>query len=273
MRWEDESYVKLYTRDTPTWKAMNWQARCVWPLLMRKLDKAGLMECGELGRSAVALMVELPDEVVIPGLERLEKLGVITWHGTTLEAPKFEEAQEAKKTELLKKRDQRQRARDVARAQAMREASSQPPENIQGVSPGVPQCPKVSPDVPLQTPQTPQPRHPSPAEAAPPAKKPEPARVEEHPPPPDVEWFVWSQGAAEVAVPGRFPEHPPPEYREWYPRATKAVGSPERLAAAWLSWLKDPWAASRRPAFTIKAFIGQNKWREFVPPEVAHESA
>jgi hypothetical protein len=53
MRWPDESYVKLYTRDTPTWRAMAWQARALLPLLMRKVDKAGLMECGSLGRGAI----------------------------------------------------------------------------------------------------------------------------------------------------------------------------------------------------------------------------
>jgi hypothetical protein len=167
MRWEDESYVKLYVRDTPTWKAMNWQARALWPLLMRKLDKAGLLECGSLGRAAVSLMVELPEEVVSPGLASLERLGVIEWHDTTLEAPKFEEAQEAKKTELLKKRDQRQRARDMARAEGLKRRTqppSEPPEIIQGVSPGVPECPKVSPVVPLQTPQTPQPSPDTPAQ-------------------------------------------------------------------------------------------------------------
>lgn len=116
MRWEDESYVKLYVRDTPTWKAMNWQARCLWPLLMRKLDKAGLMDCGALGRDAVPLMVELPPEVVESGLQSLERLGTIVWHGTILEAPKFEEAQEARASDVQRKREQRQRDKDRARA-------------------------------------------------------------------------------------------------------------------------------------------------------------
>lgn len=116
MRWEDESYVKLYTRDTATWFAMNWQAKALLPLLMRRLDKAGLLEFGDAGREAMAGMVGLPWEVVEPGLGSLERLKVIAWHGDTLEMVNFEEAQEARKSDPLRKREQRQRAKDKARS-------------------------------------------------------------------------------------------------------------------------------------------------------------
>lgn len=146
MRWEDEHYVKLYVRDTPTWKAMAWQAKAVWPLLMRKLDKAGLMDCGSLGRRAVALMVDLPDEVVTPGLRSLEELGVIAWHGNTLEAPNFEDAQEAKASDIVRKREERRRAKDKARAAAL-----EAPVITNGVSRGVTPGHAVSrPDSPAQ---------------------------------------------------------------------------------------------------------------------------
>lgn len=171
MRYEDEHYVKLYTRDTPTWKAMTWQAKCLFPLLMRKLDGAGLMECGELGRAAVALMVDLPDDLVSAGLASLERLGVLVWHGTTLEAPKFLEAQEARKSEALKKRDQRQKAKDKAKADGL---ASQEGRTTQLLSHGVPQCPAMSPDVPLQ---------PSPARPLPsPSPSPNLAPVASRPP-------------------------------------------------------------------------------------------
>jgi hypothetical protein len=140
MRFEDEQYVKLYKRDTPTWKAMRWEARALLPLLLRVLDGAGLMECGELGRGAVALMVALPEEVCGPGLVDLERLGVLKWHGNVLEMPKFLEGQEARKTETAKKQGQRQAARDKARAQD--HGITQP------LSHSVPPCPAVSPDVP-----------------------------------------------------------------------------------------------------------------------------
>jgi len=119
MRFEDEHYVKLYTRDTPTWKAMSWQAKALWPLLMRRLDTVGSMDCGELGRvETVSVMTDLPGEVVEPGLKDLERVKVVTWRrGDVLLAPKFIEAQEARKTEKLRKAEERQKARAVLAAQ------------------------------------------------------------------------------------------------------------------------------------------------------------
>lgn len=141
MNWGDEHYVKLYTRDTPTWKALPWQARALWPLLMRKLDGAGLMECGELGRGAVGLMVEMPEDVCSVGLDGLERHGIIVWHDNTLEAPKFLDAQEARKSDVLRKREERQKAKDRARADA---ALAQPRANTNDLSHDVRKRPNLS---------------------------------------------------------------------------------------------------------------------------------
>lgn len=130
MRWPDETYVKLYTRDTPTWKALTWEGRALLPLLMRKLDKAGLLECGQLGRAAVGLMVEMPEAVVIAGLGSLERLGVVVWHGNTLEMPKFEDAQEARASDLQRKREQRARAKDAAKAEAIAQLRENSPVDV-----------------------------------------------------------------------------------------------------------------------------------------------
>lgn len=150
MRWEDESYVKLYTRDTPMWRALCWQAKALLPLVLRVLDKAGLLECGQLGRGAIALMTGLPEEVASVGLADLERVGTLVWHESTciLEMPNFEAAQEARKSDLQRKRDERQRAKDKARLQVG--------GKTQGVSHDVTRRPQLSHDVTLQTPQTPQ---------------------------------------------------------------------------------------------------------------------
>lgn len=143
MRWEDENWVKLYTRDTPTWKAMCWQARALLPLLLRVFDRAGLMECGELGRSAVPLMVGLPEDVALTGLADLERLGSVIWHGNVLEMPKYEEAQEARSSDLVRKREQRQRDKDKARAEARKSVAA--PDESKGVD-----NPKSQPSVTLK---------------------------------------------------------------------------------------------------------------------------
>ena len=34
MRWEDERYVRVYTRDTPEWCLLSWEARALFLLLL-----------------------------------------------------------------------------------------------------------------------------------------------------------------------------------------------------------------------------------------------
>lgn len=117
MDWSDESYVKLYTRDTVTWRSWPWQARAVWPSLMRKLDGAGLMPAGRLDMTrAVAVMIEMPVEVVEVALDALLADGTIETVAGGLLAPKFLEAQEARKNDRLRAAEYRGRARAIAKA-------------------------------------------------------------------------------------------------------------------------------------------------------------
>ena len=40
MRFEDERFVRVYTRDTIAWLAMRWESRTVLSMLFRKVDRA-----------------------------------------------------------------------------------------------------------------------------------------------------------------------------------------------------------------------------------------
>lgn len=144
MRFEDEQYVKVYKRDTATWKAMNWQGRAIISLLIRKADGAGLMETSSLGRvEGVSALIDMPPEVVAAGLDSLVRLKVVQWlKGDILLLPRYVEAQEARKTESAKKRGQRETARDAARAQES--------GILEDVSHDVPPRPAASQPVPLQ---------------------------------------------------------------------------------------------------------------------------
>ncbi len=117
MRWEDEHYVKMYTRDSATWLMMPWQSRALLPLLMRKVDAAGLLPLGSDHVAALAALTGTPCDFVSPGFEGLQKFGVISMHGNVLEVPNFVAAQEARKTAQLRKRDERERAKAAARAE------------------------------------------------------------------------------------------------------------------------------------------------------------
>lgn len=118
MNWEDENYCKLYTRDTPTWLMLPWQGRALLPLMVRKCDGAGIIDTGARELDALALTVMMPREVVEVGLAALLEAGVVARISGGLELPNYIAAQEARKTDAQKKRDQRSKHRDFRRAEA-----------------------------------------------------------------------------------------------------------------------------------------------------------
>lgn len=130
MDFANESYVRLYTRDTMTWKRFNWQAKAVVPLLLRKLDRSGVLELAGLEPAeAVALAIELPLEVVAEAMPVLFKLEVFEVHGDVLVEPKFIEAQECIKSDKLRAKEYRVRRRS--------QAMGEPSQNVTGESQGV----------------------------------------------------------------------------------------------------------------------------------------
>jgi len=116
LRWEDERYVRLYTRDTVAWRMLPWEAKALWPLILRKLDRAGLMPLEGHGAAGLAAIVELPVAVVEVGLSALEKDGCVRLVAGVLVSPNFIEAQEAAQSDIQRKREQRARDRDLAAA-------------------------------------------------------------------------------------------------------------------------------------------------------------
>lgn len=116
-RWEDERYVRLYTRDTVGWKMLPWQGKALLSLLFRKVDRAGLLDVGEHGVEGLAALVELPFEIVEVGVAALLKSRTIKWtgdRGQVLFIPNFLPAQEAHSSDAQRKRDQRERAAAAA---------------------------------------------------------------------------------------------------------------------------------------------------------------
>jgi len=133
MNFEDERYVRVYVRDTVTWKLMGWQARCLLPLLLRKVDRAGCVDLDGAGAEGVAALVEIPLEVAEPGFKSLLARGVVEVRGDTLIFPKFMAAQEAKQSDKVRQQESRARKRDtVLRRDSVTERDSQ----SQTVTPG-----------------------------------------------------------------------------------------------------------------------------------------
>jgi hypothetical protein len=112
MDWANERYVRLYTRDTPEWLCMDWQGRALWPLLIRKVDRSGVLAT-RLGSRGVAALVGLPVEVVDVGMTALLADGCLRDHQLGFVIPNFIEAQETPQSDTQRKRDSRERRRVV----------------------------------------------------------------------------------------------------------------------------------------------------------------
>lgn len=116
MNFEDERYVRVYTRKTFTTKTLGWEGRLVFWSLLVEVDRAGVLETG--GREpalVVAAMCDLPLEVARVGIARCLELGAVEVSDRGMVIPRFIEAQEAKQSDKARQRESRGR-----RAAAMR---------------------------------------------------------------------------------------------------------------------------------------------------------
>ena len=114
MRWESEIWRKLYIRDTHTWRRWGWQARCLFPLLLRAVDRAGLWECSSVEEAPadLAAYVGVPEDLAIEGLSQMQSTGTIsvtpTTEGAVVRIVKFLDAQEARMSEGLRSKLRRE---------------------------------------------------------------------------------------------------------------------------------------------------------------------
>jgi hypothetical protein len=114
MRWSDERWVKVYTRDTPEWAAVSLGARGLFYELTRKVDAAGVLNLGRKGVAALAAVVRATPKQVAPLLAELLEDGCVVQKGELLVIPNFVEAQGAVASDAERKRRERERDRDLA---------------------------------------------------------------------------------------------------------------------------------------------------------------
>ena len=116
MDWENERYVRVYTRDTIDWVALGWEAQSLFLQLVRKVDRSGIIELGRHGVRGVAGLVGMPTDVVERSIAILTEDGCVEMSGGRLLIPNFMEAQEAKQSDRQRQRE----SRDKRRAEAMK---------------------------------------------------------------------------------------------------------------------------------------------------------
>lgn len=114
MDFTNERYVRVYTRDTTTWKLLDWRARTVLLHLLRKVDRAGILDVDDDGVDGLAASLELPLDVVRRGIEQLVTRGVVVATSVAYVLPKFLIAQEAVQSDAVRAREYRARRRSDA---------------------------------------------------------------------------------------------------------------------------------------------------------------
>ena len=105
MDWSNERYVRIYTRDTLTWKILKWEGQTVLMHLSRRLDRAGVVDIGEVSPvDAVVALTDLPFELVEVGLKRCLEREVFVLDGDRILMPNYIEAQEAEASNAERQR-------------------------------------------------------------------------------------------------------------------------------------------------------------------------
>lgn len=115
MDWSNESYVRLYTRDTMTWEMLSWDARCVFMALLRKVDRAGVVDTNSHGIAGLAVLLRCPNKTLLMNaINELLTEKLVTTDGSVFVIPNFIEAQEASKANKQSQKESREKKRDLA---------------------------------------------------------------------------------------------------------------------------------------------------------------
>jgi hypothetical protein len=144
VRWADEPFVKLYTRDEADWLTISLGARGLFYELLRKTDRAGVLRVGKKGSVSLAALLRGDAEQVTEWLAELTEDGAVVVSGEHLVIPNYIEAQEARSSDKTRAQASRARARDKAMAEQLElggtESHDVTPSRHEGASHAVTPC-------------------------------------------------------------------------------------------------------------------------------------
>lgn len=92
MRWSDERWVAFLKAQGPRWPRLSFGARCMFPLLLRIVDRAGRRSLDGCGTEGIAYLLRAREQdlaFVIESIEELSDWGLITADGDDLRVPDF----------------------------------------------------------------------------------------------------------------------------------------------------------------------------------------
>jgi hypothetical protein len=116
LNYEDEEYVRFFTRDTVSWLALGWEGQSVLSLMLHgKFDRSGVFDCdGHTPSQAVTMVTRMPTDVVERGLAALFKAGAWVHRDGKIIWPKYIHAQGCKRSDRLRQRESREKRRSDA---------------------------------------------------------------------------------------------------------------------------------------------------------------
>lgn len=110
MDWSNESYVRLYVRNTTTWRRLGFEGQTMLMHLLRIVDRAGVLDIEDMSPGeAASLHTGAPAEFAELGMSKLLELKALIHDGTRLVFPNFIEAQEATKSDRQRQKESRER--------------------------------------------------------------------------------------------------------------------------------------------------------------------
>lgn len=151
MNWEDERWVKRYTRVTVDDALLSWEARALWNEIFPRLDSAGVLDFGRHGWRGIAALIGMPAEVVERVAPELLVDGRLVEREGKLVNRNYIEAQKARQSDKLRQQESRAKRRALALVESQDvtgdEGASQDVTNGHSRSQGVTSCHPASPDV------------------------------------------------------------------------------------------------------------------------------
>lgn len=132
LRWDDESWIKMYTRDPAEFLALSFDASGLLMHLWRKVDKSGVFAVGDVDRAEVSELLALTFRIdasrmdaALAELLRRKFVVVAERDGQqVVVVPDFEPAQSARATDRVRQQEKRKRDRDAAISSAKPTSSS-----------------------------------------------------------------------------------------------------------------------------------------------------
>ena len=152
MNFDDERFVKIFTRDTVTWKLLGWEGRCVLLMFLRKVDRSGCVDLGS-GIEGLALLLDLPEDVTERGFAACLRRGCVTQREHIAVVPNFARAQDSRQTDRVRQVESRARRREAAMSQNVTDVARRGVTERDGVSQPVTRRHTASHDVTLRSEQ------------------------------------------------------------------------------------------------------------------------